>query len=308
MGLTNFPHGVTSFGVPVIGASIPQTAQGQAWFVDAVNGTSGGGAQHGGAPDSAFATIQAAVNAASAGDTIFVFPGSYTENVVVTTDYLTICGALEGRYGWPDLVPDSGLPLAVTSAQGFVGRRLRLAATGADCCVQRGNGFTYEDCVFDGDGTAAKAGLRLLPSDTDDSYTASEGFIRRNVFRGNANGIIFDTGAAPAVGVGSTDNLIEGNRFYANTLDLATADTGGGVYSVQTTDILHNTFEDKNKTTYIDLTTTNGGAAGDQTGAINGNVFASDTITTTKIKMVGTGFTFAGNFSTVGVVDGSGLD
>jgi len=72
--------------------------------------------------------------------------------------------------------------------------------------------------------------------------------------------------------------------------------------------IVQNSFEDKNKATYIDLTTTNGGAASDQTGAIEENVFASDTITTTKIKMVGTGFTFSGNFDTVGVVDGSGLD
>lgn len=306
MGLTNLPYGSTSFGVVLGAPSIPQTPSGHAWFADSVYGTSGGGPEHGASPSSAFSTIQAAVNAARAGDTIFVFAGSYVENVVVTTDYLTICAAFEGRYGWPDIVPASGIPVTVT-AQGFVGRRLRVAPTGADCWKQQGNGFTLAEIIFDGDGTSAKAGCRLIGA-ADDSYTASEGFILGCVFRGNALGVCFDTGPAATNGVGSSDNVIAGCRFYGGTLDLATADTGTGVYSVHTTLIAGNSFEDKNKATYIDLTTTNGGAASDQTGAVNGNTFASDTMSTTKIKAVGTGFTFAGNIDTVGVFDGSGLD
>jgi hypothetical protein len=72
--------------------------------------------------------------------------------------------------------------------------------------------------------------------------------------------------------------------------------------------IQRNNFQDKNKATYLDFTTANGGAASDQTGTVNQNVFASDTMTTTKIKAVGTGFTFSGNEDTVGIFDGSGLD
>jgi hypothetical protein len=189
-------------------------------------------------------------------------------------------------------------------------QHMRFAPTGADAVVQHGNGFSFSDCVFDGDGTATKAGIRLVGSATDDALTASEGEIIGNLFRGSAIGIAFDTAPPASSGVGSTDNLIAGNSFRANTLDLAAEKTGlGGDYSVQVTQIgPGNTFGDKNKAVYIDLTTNADGAAGNQNGAIVGNYFAADAITTTSVKMVGTGFTFAGNFDTVGVVDGSALD
>ena len=48
------------------------------------------------ASDTAFSTIQAAVNAAGSGDTIQVCPGTYDEQVVVTTSHLTIRGAGAG--------------------------------------------------------------------------------------------------------------------------------------------------------------------------------------------------------------------
>lgn len=48
------------------------------------------------APTAASATIQGAVNAASAGDTILVCPGTYDEQVVVATDDITIRGAGTG--------------------------------------------------------------------------------------------------------------------------------------------------------------------------------------------------------------------
>lgn len=287
---------------------------GQVFYVDALAGNdynTGLAPTSQGSGVGPFRTINEAIAhcVAGRGDTVFVFAGSYAENVVVNVDGITLAGALPGRYDWPDIVPSTGVPVTVT-AQGVVVTRVRCAGTAADALVQRGNGFTIQNCVLDGDGTASKAGLRLLPSDTDDAKTASEGFVLGNVVRGNAIGICFDTGAAPAVGVGSSDNLIQGNRFYSNTLDVATADAGGGVYSVHTTLITQNSFEDKIKATYIDLTTTNGGAAADQTGAINGNTFANDSapMTTTQIKMVGTGFTFSGNFNTSGVVVGSALD
>ena len=41
-------------------------------------------------PDADFTRIQEAVDAASAGDTIIVYPGTYTENVDVNKDHLTI--------------------------------------------------------------------------------------------------------------------------------------------------------------------------------------------------------------------------
>lgn len=288
------------------GISIPNF-NGNVWFVD---GTLGNNGFEGTSADQAFKTITKALAKAGngTGDTIYILPGSYNENVVVTKDYIALIGAQYAGYARPDIVPTTGVALTVTG-QGFMSHHCRFASDDNDAVIQRGNGFRYTDCVFDGNLTATKAGVRLLPSDTDDGLTASEGEIANNYIRGNAVGIIFDTGAAPAVGVGSTDNWIHDNRFVSNTVDLATADAGGAVYSVQKTIIgPGNHFEDKNKAVYIDFTTTNGGAAGDQTGAITGNYFAADAITAgNEVKMVGTGFVFNGNFTTVGVKDGSGL-
>lgn len=254
------------------------------------------------------ATIQDAINAAREGDTIFVQPGEYDENLTVETDYLTIVGAQLGGYGRPDVGATAGVSLVVT-AQGFVCKRMRFASQDGDDCVrQEGNGYRYDDVVFDDASDAGKAGLRLKGNADDDSFTASEGVVEPNcLFRGCANGILFDTGDAPGNGVGVTHCVI-GGRFIDNTIDLATADTGLGVYSIQDTLIDGCRFLDKNKAVYIDFTTSNGGAAGDQNGMIANCFFATDAITTTNIAIVGTGFTVVGCYDTVGVQDGSGLD
>lgn len=280
----------TAFGLPVNG----QGGSGQKLIVGP------GAGQYG--------TIQEAVNAAQEGETIFVMPGEYDENITVTTDYVTIIGAQLGGYGRPDVTATAGVALTVT-AQGFVCKRMRFfSGDGSDCVVQEGNGFKYEDCVFDDATTAAEAGLRLKGNADDDSFTASEGVVDNCLFRGCAVGLIFDTGDAPGNGVGCTHDVIKDCRFIDCTQDINTKDTGGGVYSVQDTLITGCQFLDKNKTVYIDLTTANGGAAGDQTGMISNCYFGTDSITTTNVAMVGTGFVFVGNYDSVGVQDGSGLD
>lgn len=308
MSLTNFPNGITSFGIPVISAGISIPARNAPIII-----VDPGGLAPRGTSGTFFDTVQEALNAVgtAGGATIFLFPGTYAENLVVTTPYLTIIGAQFAGYARPDIVGSGsgGIPLTV-NAQGFRAIRCRFAGTAADAVVQHGNGFEYSDCVFDGDLTAAMAGLRLVGANVGGDithFTASEGRVQDSLFRSNATGIILDTAAAP-VGVGSSDNVISGNIFTRNTLDIATADTGAGTYSTQFVDIIANHFVDKNKATYLDFTTANGGAASDQSGVVNGNYFASDTMTTTKIKAVGTGFTFAGNYDTVGIFDGSGLD
>ena len=256
---------------------------------------------------SGYPTIQAAINAAKPGDVIYVQPGEYDENLVVTTDYLTIVGAQVGGYGRPDIVPSSGVGLTVT-AQGFVCKRVRFAAAASSAAVnQQGNGFAYENCVFDGDG-AGTTGLLLKGNADDDSFTASEGRVVDCLFRGAAVALAFDTGDAPGNGVGCTHDEVIGCRFIDNTQDIVTLDSGTGTYSVQDTVIWGCYFLDKNKANYIDLTTANGGAASDQTGLIANCFFATDSITTTNIAMVGTGFALVGCCDTVGVQDGSGLD
>lgn len=268
--------------------------------------------------DGGFGTIQAAVNLAQPGDTIHVQPGTYDETVTVSRDYITIVGAQKGRYGWPDLAPTTGVALIVTG-QGFVAKNIRFVSNDSDVVQQQANGFKYIECVFDsGTGLAATEGLLLLKGNTTDtSKTASEGLIKDCLFRrdGAAGKGIIMAGAETPNGVGSSDNMIVNCRFQtalggtAGT-DIITADnsTVNATYSVKNLTVVGCWFADKNKTNYIDLTTANGGAASDQTGTIMDCYFATDSITTTNIAMVGTGFTLLGCYDTVGVQDGSGLD
>lgn len=306
MPLSHFPHGVSSFGIPQMGSSdvsVPN-ANGNVWFVDAAAGSDG---NSGSDPSQALKTIAQALSKAGngTGDTIFIQPGSYAENVVVSKDYITLIGALIGGYARPDVVPAAGVPLTVTG-QGVVIRHCRFAGTAADSAVQQGNGFAYEDCVFDGDLTAAKAGLRLLPSSTNTHLTASEGKIIGCLFRGSVIGLAFDTGAAP-VGVGSTDNQILNNVFYANTKDITAEKTGAaGTYSLKTTTISGNVFADKTKAVYIDFVTNIDGPAASQTGTIAWNFFnTTAALTNVIVKVNGTGISVPGAVTTKGVVDTS---
>lgn len=272
-------------------------------YVDAENGSDDNA---GLSQSAALATIGEALDRAQSGDTILVAPGTYAENLIVDTDYVQIVGLRSG-YGRPDIVPAAGVALIIR-AQGVRLERARFASADDDCVIVEGNGFEHNDCVFDGSLAANKAGIRFKGNATDDAFTASEGVTQESLIRGNAVGVIFDTGNAPGNGVGSTHNVIRRCRFIDNTVDIATKDTGGGTYSVQDATIEGCFFLDKNKAVYIDLTTANGGAAGDQTGIIADNFFAADAIAGTQVKMAGTGFAFVGNLGTAGLLDGSGLD
>ena len=300
----NAPINVTS-GLQVGGLSVTG-ASGTVRYVDgSVLDTTGDGVSRA----TAFQTVQDAIDAASSGDVILVYPGEYNETLVVTTDYVTLAGVHTG-YGRPDVNPTIGTPLTVT-AQGFRCERMRFApGDGTDAVIQEGNGFLYNDCVFDDASDANEAGLRLKGNADDDSFTASEGVVSNCLFRGNAFGILFDTGDAPTNGVGCTHDVIDSCRFIDNTsADVATADTGTGVYSVQDTVIRRCSFmEPKNKATWIDFTTSNGGAAGDQTGVIEDCFFNDDTVDTTAVAIVGTGWGVVGCHSMDGEFDGSGLD
>lgn len=313
MPLTNFPFGVSSFGIPMMGpgASVgPLSIPGPNGRAIFVNGSIGSGVADG-TIDNPYKTITLALAASEAGDTIFIFPATYNETLVVTKDYITLAGAQYAGFARPDIGPTATTQVALTvQGQGFMAKHCRFFGNAADVVVQNGNGFLFQDCVFDGDATAAKAGLRLLPaaigSTTDTSHTASEGLVTGCLFRGNANGIIFDDAVAP-LGVGSTDNQINGNTFYSNTVDIASADSGtASTYSLQLTDITNNVFADKNKAVYIDFVTANGGPASAQTGTIANNYFAqTSALTNVMIKVAGTGFTVIAAYSTLGITNAS---
>lgn len=84
MALTNYPNGLTSFGVPLLGSSYPASYFGTQWFVDTVNGVDG---NSGTGPNAAFATMGRALRLSDGttnvgpNDTIY-FVGKVREQLV----------------------------------------------------------------------------------------------------------------------------------------------------------------------------------------------------------------------------------
>ena len=314
METTNFPNGLTSFGVPLLGSFNGVGApfrDGNYWFVDQATGsdsTSGGTSI-----DSAFATITKALSVAQAGDTIVIAPATYAENLSVTTDYISMIGWSPSGYARPDIVPTTGVALSVT-ANGFVANHLRFASSdNSDSVGQHGNGFLYNDCVFDGNALqSSKANLRLVGNTTDN--TASEGKILNSYIRGGgAAGIVIQHKLAATGGEGTTDNEIAGCRFVDNvTSDLLSAvNTNGGGAGIYINLSVHdNQFMTSGASyKYINFAA---GAAGDLTAnscLISNNFFADEALTGGTGNQIDLGGQskahFAGNYSDASVVNGT---
>jgi len=75
MGLTHFPNGITSYGVPITGSARFASPWATHRFVDGDNGSD---ANNGLTPEEAKATIQGAVTASSYQDVIYIRPKTYT--------------------------------------------------------------------------------------------------------------------------------------------------------------------------------------------------------------------------------------
>lgn len=94
MGFTNFPNGVTSFGVPVFGGGAkgatalpaPQSAYGNTWFVNAYAGNDG---YNGKSPQTPFLTMAKAFSVIRSGDVIN-FVGKITEQLVTPVNVFDV--------------------------------------------------------------------------------------------------------------------------------------------------------------------------------------------------------------------------
>lgn len=93
--------------IVVGGSSIP-VKSGSALFVDGTNGSDNG---DGSSWAVAKATIAAAITAASAGDTIYIAPGSYDEQITVSKTKLTLVGA--GNRGTVAVAPSASNPTPI---------------------------------------------------------------------------------------------------------------------------------------------------------------------------------------------------
>ncbi len=90
MAYTNFPQGITSFGVPTIGGGNIPITTGSYWIVNSTTGNSGGP----GSMDSPYATIAQAVSVAAANDVIICLP-THAESISSSTALTMSVGGVQ---------------------------------------------------------------------------------------------------------------------------------------------------------------------------------------------------------------------
>lgn len=313
-------------GVPVLPGTGPLSfgdSRGKVFFVNADRGSDGASGLD---VEHPLATITAALAkcTSGAGDTVYVYPGTYDEAVTIDKDYVRLVGVRSG-YGRPDVAPSTGSsrPLFIDNAQGVVVEYMRFVPDGlaVDTARVEGNGFLIQDCVFDADAAqgATNALLVLQGDAADDSYTASEGRIYRNYFRGSGDvdtagaaiGIDVRHAAAPS-GVGCSDVEIVGNRFIGNLVDLkSTAAASGGGAGIYNNFLIHGNWFLSVGAAYVyaDLDQADAAAATTDSGLVSGNWFADESLVAGQFDIATRpNVIFTGNYDAAGLVNGAGFN
>lgn len=214
MGLTRFPNGVSSFGIPQIGAGAhPYTTTGSVFFVHNSTGSDSPG--RGTTPDEPFASIDYAVGrcTASKGDVIFVMPG-HTETV-------TAAGGLD-----LDVAGISIVGLGQGSNRPTV---TFTTATTADMDVDAA-GIYVENILFTGGIDALAGPIDVNAADfslvnceyRDSTGQATDVIIAdANADRLLIDGLVFNGAAAAGANsaialIGCDDPTIRNSRIYGN--------------------------------------------------------------------------------------------
>lgn len=155
MPLTHFPHGISSFGSPVMGGGRFSNPWSTHYFVDYDNGSD---SNVGTAPDRAFQTIQAAVTASTGGDVIYVRPRAYQLGQGFRRYVEDVTASLGGSGGSGAVDTNSnksiiGITQRASAPTDFLGVRWKYASatplTVDTTCLHIENiGFFVEDATY----------------------------------------------------------------------------------------------------------------------------------------------------------------
>jgi len=303
MPFTNFPNGLTSFGIPLFGGvnvAIPNL-NGTCFFVDAINGSDG---NDGSTPQSAFKTIGRAVSIAASGTgtTIFIFPGTYNENVVVSKNNLAFIAAYPFTAGMggntkPLINPTTGIALTLNQATGLYFYGLKFATTAATttAVTTDSTGTVFDSCHFSATGAGVTFTSAVSASFKGDGTVFSNCW-----FNGNTNGIKCTNFASP--GTGNAANCLVNHCYFNNNSAADIADDGAAAVFWSGWVIKNSNFYTKAKAVYLAMS-----GNGSQTTTfctITGNFFGATAAMTSTMIALEAGSTFIGNTSTIGVVDG----
>lgn len=187
MGLSNFPQGISSFGVPVMGSGIqiPSTT-GRYFFVHSGTGSNG---NPGDEPSKPLATIDFAIGLCTAnkGDVIIVMPG-HAESISaaggITADVagVSIIGLGNGTNLPTISIANTGAFILVTAANVYIAN-LRITATVDEVvkCFSVGAAYCTLDNIEYFETASAQARQFLLTNASADFLTV------RNCFHYQAN-------------------------------------------------------------------------------------------------------------------------
>lgn len=224
MALTNFPNGISSFGVPVFGSG-PFSPFGRFWFVDT---TTGGG--DGTAPDSPFLTMAQAF--ASVGDNdVVCFKGKVREQLVAPLGVtgVRILGTVggnvrddDGAKWYAPASPVAGKALIEIREQGWSFQNFLMTpdATGGACIKAHRN----EDATYPDSSHFIVNGMRFVggggtPIGIEDVGGNHHYIVQNSEFQSLTTAI---SCSSTAIAV-PLRNTIRGNKFMANTNDIATS-------------------------------------------------------------------------------------
>ena len=263
MGFTNFPNGVTSFGVPLFGSSGSGIVTGNVFFVDSGHDLAAD-AGNAGQRNQPFATVDFAVGQCTAnnGDVIYVLPGhaetlSAADAIDIDVASVSVIGIGNGT-DRPTFTYDNAAGEIVIGADNVLVENIvcnasvttvligisiedgvdyatirncqfGVDATGTDefnatiHIANNNTGTVIENCIIDNGLGAAVAGIHM---DADTAMTT----IRGNIIRGDYStaNIVGDTTLSTNVLIQGNilENGIGGNLNAQPGIELLTATTG----------------------------------------------------------------------------------
>lgn len=198
MGLTHFPNGVSSFGMPVVGVGEETMTTGNVFFVDSGNANASN-ANAATDPNKPAATIDGCIAKCTAnnGDIILVMPG-HDENPT-TSITMDVAGVWIRGIGWGDDRPTvtfgaAGATVAMSAASTRISNIVfdlgTVAATVTNCFNITANGCIVENCEVRPHATSQFTNF-LTATD------AERVVIRNNDFRGiegtsGTSGVVVD--------------------------------------------------------------------------------------------------------------------
>ena len=182
---------------------------------------------HNGFPSTIYSSIQAAINAASSGDTIVVGTGTYNENVTVNVAGLTILGSgpgtiIEGTFKSSNGISNGGVAAFLEAGNSYTqsaGRGIEVAANNVTIKNLNIDSFAYGIDLSDGTSGTTLSGVNITDSLVGIKKGTTAGVSDLAVTGGSISdgliGIDFDkTTTAGQTGVGLADGVtIDGTDF-----------------------------------------------------------------------------------------------